>query len=187
MQTINRRLRTVIGDTLREYGIDDLQIEIDLVSVVKAELNELFPDEPQPQGALEALKAHEDHAEEVFSVDTSGFPEDVADLISKICQMWMLLPPIRKKAGGEYARWIECARDIQEACSDMSVDTVMFHVYSEYSLKTAQNNGEVPFTVSGPCSLIKVCRAKAGQLRQGEHFDDKRNINKDEGESSFHF
>ena len=183
MTTINRRLRVAFNKVLLPYGIDDLKLEIDLTSAVKSALSDLLPDETEAAGTFAALEAHE--AKE-HTVDTSEFPEEVANIIRIVCERWMLTPPMReKKKGGEYARWIECARSLKDACAEISVEKILHRVHTDYAMKSAENNGTAPYTVSGPCALIKVCRAKAGQLRGETHDATARNDG--ETESSFHF
>jgi len=165
---------------LKEYNIDDLQLEIDLAAAAKIALADDI-EKPKAQGAMSALEAHESKE---HTVDVSAFPEDVADVINNICTMWLITPPYRKK-GGEYGRWIECARDILDACGEFDVKDILHRVHTDYSMSTAENNGKVPYIVSGPCQLIKVCRAKSGQLRGEQVYDT--GIRRNENESSFQF
>lgn len=178
MPTVNRSLRSAFNEVLTQYGIDNLQLEIDLVSVAKQMMD---IDAIKPQGALEALKAHENKE---HTVDVSEFPEQVASVIENVCVMWLITPPTRKK-GGEYARWIDCSRDILDACGEFDVKDILHRVHTDYSMSTSENNGKVPYIVSGPCQLVKVCRAKAGQLR-GEQVYGTNRRSTDDG-SSFQF
>ena len=50
MTTINRRLRHAINQVLVPYGIDDLQLEIDLTSAAKRSLIDLLPTEVEDEG-----------------------------------------------------------------------------------------------------------------------------------------
>jgi hypothetical protein len=134
-------------------------------------------------GTLEAMKKHEEYAESVL-IDTAHFPEDVRPIVVSIWKMWKITPPSkRSKKGSEFSYWIECCRDIIDACAEHSPDDILREVHLEYKTRQAELN-RPPFIVSGPCSLVKMCRAKAGQFRE-------RNINNDnDGEtddSSFYF
>jgi hypothetical protein len=110
-------------------------------------------------------------------IDVSGYPEDTADTIVKVCELWNLRPPTMKKSK---AYWIQSARELTEACGEFGV-FVLEQVRADF-VKVMEENikkgigGVAPYIVEGPNSLVKVARAKAGELRSkgGETNDERR-------------
>jgi hypothetical protein len=113
-------------------------------------------------------------------IDVSGYPEDTMDTILKVCELWNLKPPAMKKSRGY---WIQSARELQEACGEFGVFAIEqvridFENVMEENIKKGIG-GVAPYIVEGPNSLVKVARAKAGELRsrggitEEEHRRDK--------------
>ena len=103
-------------------------------------------------------------------IDVGGYPEDTVDTILKVCKLWNLKPPAMKKSK---AYWIQSARELREACGEFGVFAIEqvrldFEKVMEKNM-VAGIGGVAPYIVEGPNSLVKVTRAKAGELRsQGE-------------------
>lgn len=187
MTTTKSELRLAISAILQGYDIDDLQIEIDLTAKAIEILGLSTDEEVKRVGAAEALARHEKRAEK-RTLDVSYFPEDVRDTVFNVCQLWYLRPPT--KIGGkegEYAHWIKCARGLQDACGEFEEMNVLLPINEDYEQKKKDAYGIVPYTVSGPCSLIKMCRAKTAEIRERKARDDGSNTgDKEDRLSSFH-
>lgn len=167
------------------HGVDNLQLEFELVATTREILAEYLPEDEKPQGTMAALESHEDMLEKAeYTVDVSDYPVDVADVIDHVCRLWLLTPP-SKTNKKEYANWIKESRSILDACAEHRPIDVLQRVYTDYAMRTAENYGTAPYTVGGPSALVKACRAKAGQLRGETTNDSSRESGKDE--SSFYF
>lgn len=92
------------------------------------------------------------------------WPADIRAVVQNFCKDWFITQPGGKK---DFAYWIERSRAIVDACGDLMVCDVMGAVRSDYTDFTMKH-GRVPFTVEGPGSLVKVVRAKAGEIRSGK-------------------
>lgn len=98
--------------------------------------------------------------------DLSRWPEDVTNMIEKVCELWNLRPPETKKSK---AYWIQSARELMDACGEFGVFAIE-QVRLDFERVMEENRrkgigGVAPFIVEGPNSLVKVARAKAGELR----------------------
>ena len=182
MVTKRRELRLAVSDIFKAYHIDNLQLEIDITSKAIEIIGLSEEDEMKRVGTEEALARHE-KIRESSTVDVSHFPEDVSGIASFVCDLWSIKPPMRRK-GSEYSRWIDCCRDIEDACGEFGIEEVLSSVKTDYDEKVQELYGIVPYTVSGPCALIKTCRAKAAQMRER----NTANVNTSSGtkQSSFH-
>lgn len=180
--TINRKLRLAFNNVLARYKIDDLQLEIDLVSATREALGTdlIDPDAVTRQGTFAALQSHEERAQ--GSVDVSMYPADVADVVRHICTLWQLTPPRLKKS---LSGWIECVHSLQDACGQQDPIAVIDAVRADYLMRMAEKNGTPPYIVSGPCSLINMCRALSGQIKERISNDNRRDSSNDS--SSFYF
>ena len=180
------KLRLSLSKIFLSHGIDDLRLEIDITTAIIDHLTEqgVIQPENKAKGTMAALEAHEQRRHQ-HGVDVSHFPEDVATVITNVCERWFLTPP--RKKSSEYGRWIECARDIVDACGEFEAKMVLHFVYIDYDKRRIENDGTPPFIVSGPCALVKVCRAKAGQLRAKGANNDNDNTDKKPVQSSFSF
>jgi len=98
--------------------------------------------------------------------DLSKWPEDVTDMIRKVCELWNLKPPATKKSKGY---WILGARELIDAAGEFGVfllEQVRIDFVKVMEKNIADGRGGVaPYTVEGPGSLVKMARAKAGELR----------------------
>lgn len=108
-------------------------------------------------------------------IDIRGYPEDTADVIVKVCELWNLKPPAMKKSK---AYWIQSARELQEACGEFGVFAIE-QVRVDFEKVMEENiakgiGGVAPYIVEGPNSLVKVTRAKAGELRGRTTTDAER-------------
>ena len=180
MTTRKRELRLAFNGILKDAGIDDLKLEIDLVSAAVELLGLPEGEEMARIGAAEALARHEKNRADI---DVAHFPEDVQPVISLVCSLWSLHPPINTKRS-EYSSWIETSRDIVDACGEHGVEMVLGAIKKEYQTKTDESFGIAPYTVSGPVSLVKMARARAGQIREKDKDDDGSSRHK---QGSFHF
>jgi hypothetical protein len=169
MSTKKRQARLAFSDILKNYGIDDLQLEIDLTAVAMKVFEVTEEEELKRVGAAEALARHEKMAED--KVDVSSFPPDVAAVASLVCSLWSLRPPINKKSG-EHSSWIVCCRSIIDACGEHEILDVLSAVRDDYETKTEEAFGVPPYTVSGPCSLTKMCRATSGIIRERNKYNE---------------
>jgi hypothetical protein len=99
-------------------------------------------------------------------LDLSAWPEDVTDMIRKVCSLWNLRPPETKKSK---AYWIQSTRELMDACGEFGVfllEQVRIDFVRVMDTNIAAGRGGVaPYTVEGPNSLVKVARAKAGEMR----------------------
>ena len=93
-------------------------------------------------------------------LDLSKFPNDVQEVIGKVCQLWKLRPP----TGKDRAQWIQSARELLDACGEFGpelLDTMRVSYVDEM-----RKNGGLPrFPVSGPGSLTKTARSMAALQR----------------------
>ena len=116
------------------------------------------------QGAYEAMMRG--IARNGNGLDLSAWPEDVTDTIRKVCSLWKLRPPETKKSK---AYWIQSARELMDACGEFGVfllEQVRIDFVSVMEENIAAGRGGMaPYIVEGPNSLVKVARAKAGELR----------------------
>lgn len=101
------------------------------------------------------------HANRKPKYDASGYPQDVQATILLVCEHWQIPPPRYAKDKGY---WIEGARRLQDACGEFGNDLIT--AYRQEYVKQTTKRGEIPFTVEGPTSLVKVLRAFAGQVRE---------------------
>jgi hypothetical protein len=95
-----------------------------------------------------------------------GYPIDTVDTIRVVCKLWNLKAPQSKKPK---SYWIESARALSEACGEFGVFAIE-QVRIDFERVMEQNRargigGVAPYIVEGPNSLVKVARAKAGELR----------------------
>jgi hypothetical protein len=163
---------------LKEYSIDDLELEISLVALaVEVYGNQ---DELERKGTLAAIDANE-AKKDAGEVDVSFFPSDVQCVVLDIWKHWKVYPPGRKSKS--FSSWIECCRDIVDASGEYGVSRILELVYYDYKEREYEL-GRVPYIVSGPCSFVKVVRAKAAQIREKEDTNVER---ANDGQSSFHF
>lgn len=98
-------------------------------------------------------------------LNLDAYPEEVRPIVARVCQLWRLKPPTRGKKGGEFARWIDDARALKDACGEFGT-RALEATRADFKAYMETHQGLPPFTVSGPGSLVKTCRAKAGELRQ---------------------
>lgn len=163
MSTTNRKLRLAFKELLTAKGIDDLQLEIDLTSKAK-EILGYEEDGYERRGTLAALEVSEERKE--YTIDASDFPPDVREVVLSIFDNWMIRPPGKKLPS--FSSWIKQCRDILDACGEFHVSDVIRIVKQEYDREKSENGGRQPFMVAGPSSLVKPCRAKAAQMREGK-------------------
>lgn len=115
--------------------------------------------------------------------DLSKWPEDVTDMIRKVCDLWNLKPPETKKSKGY---WIQGARELIDAAGEFGVFCleqvrIDFVKHMEKNI-SAGIGGIAPYTVEGPGSLVKMTRAKAGELRSRGDDDTRSRHRYIEGE-----
>ncbi len=101
--------------------------------------------------------------------DLSGWPADVVDTVTAVCELWYLRPPETKSAK---AYWIKAARELIDACGEFGIRAIEEY-RKDFEREMRRNKektgyGVAPHTVEGPGSLVKMVRAKTGELRQHE-------------------
>ena len=108
-------------------------------------------------------------AENSSQVDLEGYPVDVVDIISIVCEEWSLRPPRTKVSK---AHWIQSARELLDACGEFGEELVREY-RGEFRQYMREHSGLAPFRVEGPNSLVKSVRALAGEKRS-EATDDRQ-------------
>ena len=93
-------------------------------------------------------------------VDVEHYPEELQPYI-RAMRYWQLLPPGPKST--QKAKWIKCARELQDACGEFDVEIIAREEFAEWNRVRAL--GEVPYEVVGPHSLMNTFRSRAGKLR----------------------
>jgi len=94
-------------------------------------------------------------------VDVSHYPEDIQPLLIEIFKFWKILPPGNEKDKGtrsQKALWIKEARALLRTFGEFGFK-VLYEVFRDW-------NKEKRLTISRPGSLINLCTAKAGLMRQ---------------------
>jgi hypothetical protein len=94
-------------------------------------------------------------------VDVSHYPEDIQPVLLEIFKFWKILPPGNEKDKGtrsQKALWIKEARALLRTFGEFGFK-VLYEVFREW-------NKEKRLTISRPGSLINLCTAKAGLMRQ---------------------
>ncbi|MBN1348399.1 helix-turn-helix domain-containing protein [candidate division KSB1 bacterium] len=129
---------------------------------------EKLPDFVKNKSAYAALqdfeKNQKNQRQQGLDVDVSGYPEDVREVILEICRLWGLRPPHKIPGkGGDYAAWIKESRWLLDAIGEIGFD-VLASVRDDWL--AAHHKGKPPFTIGRPGALLKVARAKAGELRK---------------------
>jgi len=94
--------------------------------------------------------------------DLAQWPEDVRPTVQIVCALWHLHAPRHKKDKG---LWIEDARRLMDACGEWGLDAVKKY-RQEFEHYMASHAGVAMHTVSGPGSLVKMCREAAAHLRE---------------------
>ena len=94
-------------------------------------------------------------------VDLQGYPIDVVEILTIVCEEWNLRPPRTKKSK---AYWIQSGRELLDACGEFGEELVSDYRY-EFKQYMRKHNGLAPFRVEGPGSLVKSVRALAGEKR----------------------
>jgi hypothetical protein len=167
------RVETEIRRVLAGRELDDLGLELDLIDTVMAAYDQLCTGKSG---------ARQRDADSLFvapgsTLDLAVWPEDVRPVIAAVCRLWRLSPPRKGRAGGPYAQWIRDARDLLDACGAESPVRVLESVRASFEQYMQKNAGVAPFTVSGPGSLVKAARFKAGCLWGGS---DGKTVAQDE-------
>jgi hypothetical protein len=105
--------------------------------------------------------------------ELSRFPEDVVPIIREVCQLWNLHPPrVSKKKRGDFARWIEDARDLADAAGEFGLEAIRAE-RKDFVKYMTKHEGLAPYRVEGPGSLKKTIRARAGEMRSALPFAPK--------------
>jgi hypothetical protein len=97
-----------------------------------------------------------------------SFPEDVREIIGKVCELWNLTPPVKNngaRKSGDFAYWIQGARDLQEACGDIGMP-VIEKMREDYERSMKKNHDVVPYQVATPKSLIRVAQSTYAVMSQ---------------------
>ena len=109
------------------------------------------------------------------AVDVTGYPEDIAEVVEIVCELWYLIPPATKKSK---AYWIQSAHELLDACGEFGVDLIRdYRLEFEgkmREIKQRTGQGCAPHTVEGPGSLVKMVRDLAGRKRAGEDDAERR-------------
>lgn len=95
-----------------------------------------------------------------MAVDVSEYPEDVRVAIAAFSELWMIEPP--KKRAKPKSFWIQAARDLNEACAELGPRLVLRALFADWN--ALLHKGQA-YTVTDPNSLVKMARAKTGELR----------------------
>ncbi len=96
-------------------------------------------------------------------LDLAEWPEEVRGTCRVVCELWHLEPPRRiRKKGGEFAAWIVELRELADACRPFRVRQVLELVYCDWNRALHEGKG---FTVGRPGALVRVARAKVGEMR----------------------
>lgn len=111
-------------------------------------------------GALEAIrKFQEKNPRGEF--DYSIYPEEVCGIIREFCKLWNHRPPARSpKKGGEFALWINEARELKDACGEFGFDALKA-AYQEWQDTPLDDR----FMVGRPGAVTKITRATAAKMR----------------------
>ena len=98
----------------------------------------------------------------LHGIDLDGYPEELAEVLLAVCQMWYLHPP-RSKSDKAY--WIDDTRRLNDACGEFGIEAII-ELRKDFETYMDTHNGLAPFTVEGPGALVRSARARAGLLRQ---------------------
>lgn len=96
------------------------------------------------------------------------FPEDVREIIGRVCELWNLTPPQKKggaRASSDLAYWIQGARDLREACGDIGMP-VIEKIREDYLRHMNKRDSVIPYTVESPKSLVRVARSTYAVMSQ---------------------
>lgn len=148
MQTERRKLRKLIEGFIQINTLDGGAIE-----TLADEIIGVF-DETRP------IRSYRREAA-IMGIDLDGYPDDAAEIIYAVCNLWNLRPP---RIGKDKIYWIETSRALQDACGEFGPEAISSYrtVFEQYM---AMHQGIAPHTVSGPGSLTNVIRAHAGTMR----------------------
>lgn len=95
-------------------------------------------------------------------VDFSHYPEDVRETIREIWNLWKVVPPARPgKKGGQYALWINEARELREACGEFGLEAIRAYHTDWQDLPR-----EEKYMPGRPGMLTYFVTAKAAELRR---------------------
>jgi hypothetical protein len=97
-------------------------------------------------------------------IDVSHYPEDIQPVLIEIFKFWKILPPGNEKDKGtrsQKALWIKESRALLRTFGEFGFK-VLYEVFRDW-------NKEKRLTISRPGSLINLCTAKAGLMRQKQY------------------
>lgn len=97
----------------------------------------------------------------------AGYPEEVRDVIRRICELWNLSLPAQKGRTKLDSYWLKSARDFKEACGEYNPLMIINLIHYDFEQKLNET-GLFPFTVSTPKSLVNCARSKVAELRTKE-------------------
>lgn len=103
-------------------------------------------------------------------IDVGHFPEDVREIVSLYCELWDQLPPMKNgKKGGEFALWIDDARNMRVAGGDLVFDALR-------SIKSRPYEWMAKAMIGRPGALIRAVRARAGEIRENRSDIQNRSV-----------
>jgi hypothetical protein len=101
--------------------------------------------------------------------DLAGWPEDVRETVSTVCELWHMHPPATKVSK---ALWIRDARELADACGEYG-SKILSDYRAEFESYMGAHRGVAMHTVSGPGSLVKMVRDCARRRREQEGQNDR--------------
>lgn len=95
--------------------------------------------------------------------DIQKFPIHVRGWIKAICELWKITPP---KSKSEIKDWSIGCESLKDACGEFGTD-LLLPIFQDWDHDRERNQkrGAPHWWVTRPGSLVKVARAKAGELR----------------------
>lgn len=109
-------------------------------------------------GVMRAIGKFEDKYKD-GELPLADYPEVVRPALRQICLLWGLRPASGKSKG----MWIDSTMEIIDTCEGLDVTEVIARVQKDCERR--EREGGNPLTISGPQSLVNMCRAKAGEMR----------------------
>lgn len=143
----------------------DFEIEVEMASLETKLPKHNTSLETKLAGSLETKHTKESSLNIDLKQNLSDWPDTISPWVNKITELWKITPPQKpkRKKSGEYFDWIKEIGELSAACGEFG-EGLLDEVIKDYLGNL--RSGRPPYIVSRPGSLIKVCRAKAGILRQ---------------------
>lgn len=98
-------------------------------------------------------------------IDLADYPEDIRPILARVCQLYNLRPPRKgSRKGGEFSLWISSGRELVDAAGEIGIPALE-RARRDFASYMDNHDGQPPFTVSGPGSLVKTVRSVAAKMR----------------------